>query len=150
MPPESRISQVLLTAHPCQAISFVGGVAWRPHRCRAASHRLIGFCYLDSAEILCPMGAARFDQGARFGIGSICGKDGGLATLLAIAPPAQAHKVFCYHSAAFRLGNDVATFIGIPRSASGAASKTGKGSSFDCGGDGGFLGHDSGPFLGFP
>ena len=96
------------------------------------------------------MGAARFDQGARFGIRRIGCKDGGLATLLTIAPSAQAHKVFCYHRTTLGLGNDMATFISIPGSASGAASKTGKGRGLDGGRDGGFLGHDSGPFLGFP
>lgn len=75
-----------ITAHPCQAIYFVGGVAARPHRCRGASHRLIGLCNLDSAEILCPIGAARFGQGARFGVGRISAKHNRTIRLLAVAP----------------------------------------------------------------
>ena len=70
--------------------------------------------------------------------------------MLAIAPTAKPHKIFCYHSATLGLGDDMPALIRVPRPAGGAAGEAGKGSCFDGGGDGGFLGHDSGPVLGFP
>lgn len=44
----------------------------------------------------------------------------------------------------------MATLVRVPRSARGAAGEARHDSGFDRGRDGGFLGHDSGPFLGYP
>ncbi len=91
--------------------------------------------------ILCPIGAAAFDFGAAFRINGI-GAEGDIgAALQAIAATAETDKVFCDHSAAVDFGNQVATLIGVPGAASGAAREGGHDVALDGGGDGCFLGH---------
>lgn len=63
---------------------------------------------------------------------------------------AQADKVFCYHRAAVRLGDDMAAFSGVPRPASGAAGEASHDAFLDGGGDGSFLGHGDSPTGPFP
>ena len=109
------------------------------------SEGAIPFRYFDSAKIFCPTGAAHLDQRGVNGVGRE-GKEGhGFIVLLAVAVAAQAHKVFCYHSAAIGLCNDMAAFVGIPLAASGAAGMAGENRVADGGGDAGFFGHGGSP-----
>jgi hypothetical protein len=61
--------------------------------------------------------------------------------LLAVAIAAKANKIFCYHSAALRLCNDMAALVSIPSAASGAAGMAGENRVTDGSGDAGFFGH---------
>lgn len=148
MPPESVIRQVLLTAHPCQALSFLGGVAelqlW------PLGHRLVRLCDTACAQILFPVSAAALDERPRFGERGERAEHHVAIRLLAVARAAQANKIVKRNFAALALCDNMATLVRVPRSASGAAIEAGEHGGFDGGGDGGFLGHGAGPFVGYP
>lgn len=124
------------------------GVAFQP--LWPLGHRSVGLCDFACAEILFPIGAAGLDQSARFGQRGEGGKGDRAIRLLAIARAAQTHEVVNTHCAAFAFCDNVATLIRVPRPARGAAIKAGEHGGFDGGGDGGFLGHDSRPCVGYP
>lgn len=78
------------------------------------------------------------------------GKGGRVIALGKIAIVAKAHKIFCYHSAALGLCNDMAASLCIPSAASHAAGKASHDVGFDVGGDVGFGGHGDSPWDLFP
>ena len=140
---DKNATLVLLTALPPRKIIarkiVARSLGGRP------SEGAISFRYFDSAKIFCPTGAAHLDQRGVNGVGREGKESHGFIVLLAVAIAAQAHKVFCYHSAALSLCNDMAAFVGIPLAASGAAIVTGENRVTDGSGDAGFFGHGGSP-----
>lgn len=109
--------------------------------------RLIWLGDCGGLAILGPMSAAAFDCGAAFGVGGICRERDSGNTLQAIAATAETHKIFGNHCTAVGFCDEVATFVGVPRSAGGAAVEARKGGGADGGGDFCFLGHGAVPFV---
>lgn len=142
-----RESTGIITGPPPLVNPQSVGVAATPHP--ANLNRLVRLCYLDSAEILCPVSATAANQSRRFGVRSKGAEDNRAIRLHAIARPAQPNEVVNNHLTASRLCDNMATLVSVPRSASGAASEPRHDSGLDRGGDSGFFRHDSGPFLGY-